>query len=76
MSEDKTESLELFAEEKRVLIRLLQQTVEDARFLYVPSLAPLKAILAKLEPPAPLNERPPPLRPGLGPTHGQGRRRR
>jgi hypothetical protein len=69
-------TLDLTDEEDTALIRLLQQTVEDARFLYVPSLAPLKAILAKLELPAPLLEPLPPLRPDQGPSHGQGRRRR
>jgi hypothetical protein len=37
---------------------------------------PIKAILAKLDPPEPKPEPLPLLRPGMGPTHGQGRRRR
>jgi hypothetical protein len=41
-----------------------------------PRLDPLKAILAKLAPPPPRPEPLPPLRPGMGPTHGQGRRGR
>jgi hypothetical protein len=41
-------TLDLTDEEEAALIRLLQQTVEDARFAYVPSLAPLKTILEKL----------------------------
>ena len=75
MAED-GEVLELTAEEKAALIRLLQQAVEDARFHYAPRLAPLKAILEKLVPPKPAPPRPPPLRPTMAPTHGQGRRRR
>jgi hypothetical protein len=75
VSEDKTESLELTAEEKRALIAWLKRTIEGDRFPLAPRLNVLKAILEKLDPPAPGPE-PPPLRPGLAPTHGQGRRRR
>jgi hypothetical protein len=74
---------DLTADEKQALIALLRRTIDEARFPYSPRLDPLKAILAKLDPPpafaragspqpAPL----PPLRPGMGPTHGQRRGRR
>ena len=53
-------TLHLTDEEEAALIRLLQQTVEDARFSYVARLAPLKAILEKLVPPKPRPPLPPP----------------
>ena len=40
-------TLDLTDEEEAALIRLLEQTVEDARFPYAPRLAPLKNILEK-----------------------------
>jgi len=43
--------------------------------LCAPRLDPPKSVLAKLDPPKPQYEPPPPLRPGMGPAHGQGRRR-
>jgi hypothetical protein len=52
--------LDLTDEEEAALIHLLQQTVEDARFTYVPRLAPLKTILEKLVPPKPRPPLPPP----------------
>jgi hypothetical protein len=64
------EPLALSDAEKQALIALLRHTIDEARFPYAPRLAPLKAILDKLVPPAP---RPPP-RAGLGPSHGGGRR--
>jgi hypothetical protein len=70
-----TEQLDLTDEEKRALIALLKRTLEYARFPLAPRLDPLKAILAKLDPPTPQPEPLPPLRPGLAPTHGQRRRR-
>jgi hypothetical protein len=48
-----TEQLDLTAEEKAALIALLKRTLEYARFPLAPRLNPLKAILEKLEPPAP-----------------------
>ena len=69
--------LELSDEEEKALIRLLRQTVDNTRFPYAPRLDPLKAILAKLEPPAPPYHRPPPLPSGGdAPSHGRYRRRR
>ena len=41
-----------------------------------PRLTPLKSILAKLDPPSPPPEPLPPLKSGMGPSHGHGRQRR
>lgn len=60
-------TLDLTDEEEAALIRLLQQTVEDASFLYVPRLAPLKTILEKLVPPKPRA----PLPAGAVPSRGR-----
>ena len=66
------EPLDLAADERTALIRLLQDTVENARFPYAPRLAPLKAILEKLVPPKPPQAKPLlPLKVGMGTTHGQ-----
>ncbi len=69
-------TLDLTYDEERALIALLRRTLDEARFPYSPRLDPLKAILAKLDPPKARPELPPPLRPGMGPSHGLGRRRR
>ena len=66
---------DLTDEEVGTLIKLVRRTIEEDRFPLSPRLDPLKAILAKLEPPKPHYELPPPLTPGMGPSHGQGRRR-
>jgi hypothetical protein len=56
-----TEQLDLADEEKRALIGLRgERSTKPA--IRSHRLDPLKAILAKLDPP--------PLRPGMGPTHG------
>jgi hypothetical protein len=68
-------TLDLTEDDARALTKHLRQAIEYARYPYAPRLDPLKAILAKLEPQPPKPERPPPLRPGMGPSHGQGRRR-
>ena len=68
--------LTLTAEERAALIGLLRRALDEARYPFSRRYDPLKAILAKLDPPAPKPEPLPPLRPGMGPTHGQGRRRR
>ena len=68
-------TLDLTDNEARALTKHLRQAIDYARFPLAPRLDPLKAILAKLDPPKPLPERLPPLKPGMGPTHGQGRRR-
>jgi hypothetical protein len=68
-------TLDLTDEEQAALIELLRRAIDEARYPLSPRLDPLKAILAKLEPPAPQPPPLPPLKPGMGPTHGQGRRR-
>jgi hypothetical protein len=67
--------LDLTDDEAAALAKHLRQALDEARFPFAPRLDPLKAILAKLEPPAPQPERLPPLKPGMAPSHGQGRRR-
>jgi hypothetical protein len=57
-SDPPDETLALTGDEKRAVIALLKRTLAEARFAYSPQLDPLKAILAKLVPPAPR----PPLR--------------
>jgi hypothetical protein len=69
-------TLDLTDEEQAALIELLRRAIDEARYPLSPRLDPLKAILEKLEPPVPKPERLPSLRPGTGPSHGQGRRRR
>ena len=68
--------LELTDDEPKALDRVLRQTLDYARFPLAPRLDPLKSILAKLDPPKAPYEPPPPLKPGMGPSRGQGRRRR
>ena len=63
-------TLDLTDEEEAALIRLLEQTVGDARFPYVPRLAPLKTILEKL---VPLTPRPP-LPASAAPSRGRRRK--
>jgi hypothetical protein len=63
-------------DEHRALVQLLRRTLDFERFPRAPWLDLLKAILAKLEPPAPRPVSPPPLRPGMRLTRGQARRRR
>jgi hypothetical protein len=63
-------------DEKAALVAHLRHALEYDPYPYAPRLDPLKAILAKLEPPAPKPEPLPPVRPGMGSSHGQGRRRR
>ena len=70
-----TEQLDLTDEEKQELIALLKHTLEYARYPLAPRLDPLKAILAKLDPPPPRPELPPPIRSGT-PTPRRGRWRR
>jgi hypothetical protein len=69
---------DLTDEEVGTLIKLVRRTIEEDRFTLSPRLDPLKAILAKLEPPPKSRkyEPPPPLKPGMGPSHGRGRPRR
>jgi hypothetical protein len=67
--------LDLTDDEHRALVELLRRAIDEEHYFLSPRLDPLKAILAKLEPPAPKPEPLPPLPPGMGPSHGQGRRR-
>jgi hypothetical protein len=69
-------NLELTDDEARALTRHLRQALDYAPYPLAPRLDPLKAILAKLDPPAPRPEPLPPLTPSMGPSHGQKRRRR
>jgi len=63
-------------DEVAALARLLRQAIDNDRFPLSPRLAPLKTILAELEPPAPQPEPLPPLPPaGAPPSHGRYRRR-
>ena len=68
-------TLDLTEDEAAALTKHLRQAIDNHRYPLAPRLDPLKAILAKLEPPAPKPNSLPPLKPGMGPTHGQGRRR-
>ncbi len=70
------ERLDLTAEEKAALIALLKRTLEYARYPLAPRLDPLKAILAKLEPPPPQPAPLPPLPAGAGPRHRVAPRKR
>jgi hypothetical protein len=69
-------NLELTDEEPAALTRHLRQAIDYDPYPLGLRLDPLKAILAKLEPSKPAPERLPPLKPGMGPTRGQGRRKR
>jgi hypothetical protein len=69
-------TLELTDEEHRALVRLLRRSIDEDRFPLAPRHAPIRAILAKLEPPAPRPAPLPPLKPGMGPSVGRGRWRR
>jgi hypothetical protein len=72
---DGDNTLALTAEEREALIGLLRRALDEARYPFSQRYDSIKAILAKLDPPPPKPEPLPPLRPGMGPTHGQGRRR-
>jgi hypothetical protein len=69
-------TLDLTDDEGVALARYLRQKLDHDRFPLAPRLDPLKAILTKLDPPSPPPEPLPQLTPGMGPTHGQGRRKR
>jgi len=69
-------TLDLTDEERGALVQILRRALDYDPFPHAPRLDPLKAILEKLEPQPARPEPLPPLRPGMGPTHGQGRRRR
>jgi hypothetical protein len=69
-------TLDLTDEEAEALVHHLRQTLDYDPYPLAPRLDPLKSILAKLDPPAPRPEPLPPLKAGMGPRHGVGRRRR
>jgi hypothetical protein len=69
-------TLDLTDDEKAALVAHLRHALEYDPFPYAPRLDPLKAILAKLEPPTPQPEPLPPLRVGLVPSPRRGRWRR
>jgi len=69
-------TLDLSKDEARALADHLKHRLDADPFPFAPKLTPLKAILAKLEPPKPRPEPLPPVRRGMGPTHNQGRRKR
>jgi hypothetical protein len=69
-------TLDLTDEEAAALTKHLRQAIDYNPYPFAPRLDPLKAILAKLDPPAPRPEPLPPLTPGMAPSHGQKRRRR
>lgn len=67
--------LDLSEDEKEALVRLLRHAIDDDPFPHAPRLDPLKAILAKLEPPAPQPAPLPPLKSGMTPRRGISRGR-
>jgi hypothetical protein len=68
-------TLDLTGDEAAALASCLRHVIEDDRFSLAPRLNPLKAILAKLEPPAAQPEPLPPLPGSARPRVGRGRRR-
>jgi hypothetical protein len=69
-------NIDLTDVEAAALTRHLRSVIDYHRFPLSPRLDPLKAILVKLDPPAPRPEPLPPLPAGAGPRVGRGRRRR
>lgn len=69
-------NLDLTDDEARALAKHLRQAVDYDPYPLAPRLDPLKAILAKLDPPKPKPEPLPPLKPGDAPRVGRGRRTR
>jgi hypothetical protein len=70
-------TLDLTDDEKLALVAHLRHALEYDPFPHAPRLDPLKAILAKLEPPAPKPELPlPPLKTGMAPVVRRRWRRR
>ena len=68
-------NLDLTDEEPAALARRLREALDYARYPFAPRLDPLKAILAKLDPPKPQPEQLPPRKAGVAPSVGRGRRR-
>jgi hypothetical protein len=69
-------TLELSDDETAALAQLLRRTIDDDPYPFWPRLAPLKAILAKIEPPQPRPELSPPLSAYDAPSAVRQRRRR
>jgi hypothetical protein len=68
--------LDLSDDETAALARLLRRTISDDPYPLSPRLAPLKAILAKLDPPQPPSGSAPPLQARDAPSTAGRRRRR
>ena len=68
-------TLDLTDEESTALAKHLRHALDYDPYPLAPRLDPLKAILAKLDPPKPQPEPLPPLKPGMGARVGQGRGR-
>jgi hypothetical protein len=64
-------TLGLTEDEARVLTRHLRHAWDYDPYPFAPSLGPLEAILAKLEPPEPRSEAKSPLRAGIAPCRGK-----
>ena len=69
-------NLDLTDDEAIALTEHLRQAIDEARYPLAPRLDPLKAILAKLDPPKPKPEPLPPLKPGDAPSVGRQRRQK
>jgi hypothetical protein len=67
---------DLTDDETRALIQFLRRTIDEYRYPLSPRLAPLKAILAKLEPPQRPSGPMPPLQARDAPSAAGRRRRR
>ena len=67
--------LALTADERRALIRLLRPMIDEARYPFAPSFAPLRSIPDKLDPPAPRPELRPPPKAYDAPSAARRRRR-
>jgi hypothetical protein len=67
-------TLDLTDEEAAALAAYLKRALAEERYFLSPRLDPIKAILAKLERPAPGPELPPPLRPIDAPRPRRRRR--
>jgi hypothetical protein len=68
-------TLDLADDEKDALAELLRRTIDEDRFPMSPRLAPLKAILSKIERPELRPDLPPPLKAHDAPRATRKRRR-
>jgi hypothetical protein len=68
-------SIDLTDDERRALVQLLHRTIDFDPYPLAPRLAPLQAILDKLDPPPPRPEPRPPLPAGMRLRVGRGKRR-